>query len=236
MIPFVNDQKERYWLKRIRGVEHSRAYGEAANAGYADRVDELLRDEENIGRTQFEFVADHGLSPSDRLLDIGCGYLRGGQYFIDYLEPGNYVGMDISRKGIEAAQDYLDDQFLAENRPMLFRNRDLAFAEFVTDSFDKAIAASVFTHLRRDDIEECLANIGRVLKPGGTFFASYFDAGGDPPQSSTVFAYNTSTFEELADQYGYDLTVYPEPEYPHVHGQRMLAFTVGRLPRGGDAR
>ncbi len=33
---------------------------------------------EEIGRLQFEFLRARGLKPSHRLLDIGCGSLRGG--------------------------------------------------------------------------------------------------------------------------------------------------------------
>ncbi|HTR18374.1 MAG TPA: hypothetical protein VMH91_00090, partial [Candidatus Paceibacterota bacterium] len=44
---------------------------------------------------QLERLIAHGIKPQHTLLDIGCGYLRGGQYIIDYLEEGNYTGTDI---------------------------------------------------------------------------------------------------------------------------------------------
>lgn len=33
---------------------------------------------DEIGTLQFVFLRDHGLEPSQRLLDVGCGALRGG--------------------------------------------------------------------------------------------------------------------------------------------------------------
>src|SRR3979409_2149502 len=51
---------------------------------------------EEIGELQFQFLRTHGLEPQHRLLDIGCGSLRGGVRFVSYLDPGNYFGIDIS--------------------------------------------------------------------------------------------------------------------------------------------
>src|SRR5205807_6035012 len=50
---------------------------------------------EEIGRLQFEFLTGNGLKPHHRLLDVGCGALRGGLHFIRYLDEGNYVGVDL---------------------------------------------------------------------------------------------------------------------------------------------
>lgn len=41
------------------------------------------------GQWQLEFMKKQGLKKSHTLLDIGCGVLRGGRYFIDYLNKEN---------------------------------------------------------------------------------------------------------------------------------------------------
>jgi len=41
------------------------------------------------GEFQLHFLQQAGLQPQHRLLDIGCGPLRAGQFFIRYLEPEN---------------------------------------------------------------------------------------------------------------------------------------------------
>ena len=46
-------------------------------------------------RFQMTFFRERGLVPSSRLLEIGCGPLTAGIPIIEYLEPGNYVGVDI---------------------------------------------------------------------------------------------------------------------------------------------
>ena len=65
-----------------------------------------------IGQMQFDYLVEHGLKPGDRMLEIGCGNLRAGRLFIDYLDAGNYYGMDISPDILLAAQ-----QTLARVRP-----------------------------------------------------------------------------------------------------------------------
>ena len=48
------------------------------------------------GQVQFDYLISHGLQPGDRMLEIGCGNLRAGHLFIDYLSAGNYYGIDTS--------------------------------------------------------------------------------------------------------------------------------------------
>ena len=58
-----------------------------------------------IGQMQFDYLIGHGLKPGDRMLEIGCGNLRAGRLFIDYLDAGNYYGIDISPDILLAAAD-----------------------------------------------------------------------------------------------------------------------------------
>ena len=57
---------------------------------------------DEIGTLQFEFLQGRGLQPDDLLLDVGCGSLRGGVRFVEYLNPSRYFGIDISpsRRGL----------------------------------------------------------------------------------------------------------------------------------------
>ena len=47
---------------------------------------------EELGQLQLDFMIREGLKPHHKLLDIGCGSLRGGIHYIRYLDVGNYVG------------------------------------------------------------------------------------------------------------------------------------------------
>ena len=44
-----------------------------------------------IGQLQFDYLLEHGLKPDMRMLEIGCGNLRAGRLFIDYLDAGQLL-------------------------------------------------------------------------------------------------------------------------------------------------
>ena len=97
-----------------------------------------------LGKMQFDYLLEHGLRPSHRMLDIGCGNLRGGWWFIDYLDAGNYYGIDISPDILVAAQQTLVDRGLQHKLPHLTPVRDLTFAFLPEGHFRVIHAHSVF--------------------------------------------------------------------------------------------
>ena len=97
---------------------------------------------DEMGELQMEFMRSRGLLPQHRLVDIGCGSLRGGVHFVRYLDPGNYYGLDHNQSlldaghGIELAAAGLQDRVPASH---LFCNPDFLLP--VQDGFfDAGIA------------------------------------------------------------------------------------------------
>ncbi|MFI0355318.1 class I SAM-dependent methyltransferase [Actinomadura sp. 9N407] len=156
-----------------------------------------------LGKMQFDYLAGHGLRPTDRLLEIGCGNLRAGRLFIDYLEPGNYYGVDISPDILLAAHDTLGRYGLQDRLPHLTLVRDLGLEFLPAGLFDVVHAHSVFSHSPLPVIRECFENIGRVMAPGG-FFDFTFDRteGKEHHVLREDFYYRTETLLALADEYG----------------------------------
>ena len=128
---------------------------------------------EEIGRLQFEFLRARGLKPSHRLLDIGCGSLRGGIHAIEYLEAGNYYGLDINPSLIKAGRHELKLAGLTHKNPHLAISDHFELGLF-REKFDYLLALSVFTHLFANHIIRCLAEVREVLAPEGRFFATFF--------------------------------------------------------------
>lgn len=156
-----------------------------------------------IGQMQFDYLASHGLKPDMRMLDIGCGNLRAGRLFIDYLDAGNYYGNDISPDILLAAQRTIVEYGLQNKLPNLALVTDLKL-DFLPDSyFDVVHAHSVFSHSPLKVIDECLAHVGRIMTPGG-FFDFTFDRtdGSEHQVLREDFYYRTQTLLDLARRHG----------------------------------
>jgi SAM-dependent methyltransferase len=195
---------------------------------------------EEIGQLQFEFLKNRGLRPCHRLLDIGCGALRGGVHFIRYLDQGNYVGVDIN-------QSVLDAGYNVELRMLNLQSRmprenlvcvgDFNFSCLPHRQFDFALAQSLFTHLTLNQIRECLCRLAEAVKIDGIFFATFFEL---PRAISAAGPYLHSpggiTTYGAADPYHYWLAdmFYAAQKLPwqvryigdwgHPRAQRMISF------------
>jgi len=181
---------------------------------------------EEMGRLQFDFLVDKGLKPHHRLLDIGCGTLRGGRLFISYLNAGNYSGIDISSKAVEYGRQLVEREGLSEKKPQLIvsKNKDLKFIGFDSVQFDYLLAQSVFTHLKPEHIEECFQNIGGIMHEYSLFFFTYNEALEFKQTWFKGFSYPLSYFQSLADQHKFVIENCSE-EYKHPRGQRMMMIS-----------
>ncbi|MFG1703128.1 class I SAM-dependent DNA methyltransferase [Nonomuraea sp. M3C6] len=156
-----------------------------------------------LGRMQFDYLIEHGLKPDYRMLEIGCGNLRAGHLFIDYLHAGNYYGIDISPDILMAAQDTIVKHRLGDKLPYLTPVRDLRFAFLPDQHFDVVHAHSVFSHSPPEVIDECFAHVGRIMKRGGWFDFTFDRTEGKEHQVLREdFYYRTETLVALAARHG----------------------------------
>jgi ubiquinone/menaquinone biosynthesis C-methylase UbiE len=128
-----------------------------------------------IGKLQFDFMVAQGLKPRHKLLDIGCGCLRGGVHFINYLDEGNYYGIDKNTDLLKAGMKEAKIAGLGHKLFHLELDGSFNFSRLDV-AFDFAIAQSLFTHLNLNEILLCLINLEKVLKARGRFYATYFHA------------------------------------------------------------
>ncbi|WP_433239162.1 class I SAM-dependent DNA methyltransferase [Streptosporangium sp. CA-135522] len=184
-----------------------------------------------MGKLQFDYLVRHGLKPDHRLLEIGCGNLRAGRLFIDYLDTGNYYGIDISPDILIAAQDTLAGHGLRDKLPHLMPVGNLCFAALPDEAFDVVHAHSVFSHSPLQVIEECFQHVGRIMKPDG-WFDFTFDAteGEEHHVLHEDFYYRTSTLTALAGRYGLHATFMDDWE-KLPSKQSKIRITLG--PPGG---
>ncbi|KAA8963880.1 fatty-acid O-methyltransferase Mtf2 [Mycobacterium sp.] len=101
-----------------------------------------------------------------RVLEVGCGHGGGASYLMRTLEPAAYTGLDLNPAGIAFCRkrhDLADLDFVrgdAENLP------------FPDQSFDAVINIESSLHYVR--FPRFLAEVARVLRPGGHFLYADF--------------------------------------------------------------
>ncbi|WP_326597965.1 class I SAM-dependent methyltransferase [Streptomyces sp. NBC_01803] len=175
-----------------------------------------------LGQMQFDYLKGHGLEPGHRMLDIGCGNLRAGWRFIDYLDPGGYYGIDISPDILISAKKTLVAFDLQPKLPYLTITGDLTLDFLPSGHFDVVHAHSVFSHSPIEVIDQCLAHVGRVLAPGG-FFDFTFDRteGREHHVLREDFYYRTETLVALAERHGLRATFMHDWE-KLPHGQSKI--------------
>lgn len=192
---------------------------------------------DEIGALQFAFLKQNGLAPRHRLLDIGCGCMRGGIHFVRYLDAGHYSGVDANRSLLEAGMRELEVERLTDKKPSLLENSEFDFSGFGA-RFDFALALSLFTHLYMNNIARCLKGVKRVLQPSGVFFASYFES--PHPQfldpihhepggivshfDRDPFHISNDELDWLAEKAG--LSMQPLGGWGHPRNQKMAAFRL----------
>jgi SAM-dependent methyltransferase len=193
---------------------------------------------EQLGRLQFDFLVRDGLTPDARLLDVGCGCLRGGVHFVRYLRPGHYYGLDVNASLLRAGFEWeLPQAGLAGRLP---RENLLADGRFEAWRFgvlfDAALAQSLFTHLPAQAVHACLREVARCLRPGGRFYATFFEApeGEATPElrhspgdivsfhDRDPYHYRPSELRALADGRQWDAQYVGE--WGHPRAQRLLRF------------
>jgi len=109
------------------------------------------------------------LLPGMSLLDAGCG---SGRNLVYFLRNGYEVhGVDESPRAVEQARR-LAGELAPDLPPESFRVADLAELPYPAGRFD-AVLCSAVLHFARDEshFDRMLAEMWRVLKPGGLFFA-----------------------------------------------------------------
>jgi predicted TPR repeat methyltransferase len=131
---------------------------------------------DEIGRLQFNFLRNSGLTPSNRLFDIGCGSLRLGVHAIDYLASANYWGTDLNQALLDAGYEKeIVPAGLADKLPRsnLVVDEEFTFTG-IPNEMDFVIATSVFTHLPLNHMRVCLVNLARHITSPCTFFFTVF--------------------------------------------------------------
>ncbi len=139
----------------------------------------------HIGKLfQTEFVERGLIAPDSVVLDVGCGIGRSAIPMTTYLGDGRYEGFDIMKPGVDWCRKNISEKYPNFNFKLVDLTNDLYKSTggpaenfvfpYPDHAFDLVIVLSVFTHLIREEVERYMSEIGRVLKRGGSCYATFF--------------------------------------------------------------
>lgn len=202
---------------------------------YSDRMDEMtdqgaskLPAKVYLDRGQefLDFLVRYGMKPEHRLLDLGCGVLRGALYFVPYLNKGNYVGTEISASRLAKGVRVMDAAGIGRDRYETHLVTDCQLKELGEQKFDIVWANSVLTHMPECDIRTLIASLKSHMAPAASFYFTYSPSeriNKTVPHIEKIkdFYYPTSYLKAIFSEYGYDFEVMPDGQ-----NQRFQSPTV----------
>jgi hypothetical protein len=132
---------------------------------------------EEGGRELLTYLLNAGLNPDSKLVDIGCGVLRGGYWMIHFLDPDRYFGIEPHSGRLEMGmKTILEPEVLEGKRPRFDLNPDFDTSVF-GEKFDFFFAYSIWTHASKRQIHTMLDAFLRDATEDGVFLTSYLPAG-----------------------------------------------------------
>lgn len=125
------------------------------------------------------------LLPNEKLLDVGCGIGRIARPLKRYLNKyGSYDGFDVIRESIDWCKEAYKhannfnflhaDIYNSEYNPSGQLQAKKFIFPYNDNYFDVILLTSVFTHMLPEGVRQYMAEISRVLKPGGRTLITYF--------------------------------------------------------------
>lgn len=216
-------------VRCIQGRGHLPPYSVRARS-VGIRPDIGGREFEQVGGAIRSLLIDHaGLTPDSKTLEIGCGCGRNAFALAGFLNDGNYTGMDIERVALEGARgnallrkkrfafDLLNIRNEAYNPDGLFAAAEYALP-YAPGSFDVVFMVSVFTHMLTAEVKNYIAQIARVLAPGGRCLFTAFLLDG---RAATEFPFHAGRHS------------YANPAIPEIAVAYSLEFLKSEFAENG---
>jgi len=133
--------------------------------GVQSQIDNFYQPVSVAQQRRIDFVLrDLSPQPRERILDVGCGV--GTFVYHSSLRGAWSVGIDYSSVSVQVGRD-LSRRFGTQERSA-FAVATCLSLPFQDASFDKVVAADFIEHITDEEKIDLLAELRRVLKPGGS--------------------------------------------------------------------
>ena len=131
---------------------------------------------DRAGRHQLILLLMAGLEPTSKVVDLGCGVLRGGYWLIHFLDAGCYHGVEPHAGRLQTGLDrILEPGTRAAKQPRFVTDVNFDTSAFA-ETFDFFLAYSIWTHASKRQIETMLDCFLRDSSGDGVFLTSILPA------------------------------------------------------------
>lgn len=128
-----------------------------------------------MGATQFVLLFMLGLREENDVLDVGCGSLRAGRLFLQFLLPGRYVGVEPNKwLWRDAISSEIGEDITRIKLPRFVDDDSFTLID-IGRKFDFVVFQSVLSHTGGDLFDRPLEQARKVLKPRGQLLFTVLD-------------------------------------------------------------
>ncbi len=162
------------WSLKNPGHSFKQFYAECAanslatNKSHASLGPNLRPGRLASARRTFERLLTYGIRPDDTVVDYGCGTLRLGALFIEYLEADRYIGLDIDRRILAAGRGQLADDIVETKRPTLEVISKESLARVAARKPRWVCSKGVLQHVPPEELDEYFAGLSTLIHAGAT--------------------------------------------------------------------
>jgi pentatricopeptide repeat protein len=153
----------------------------------------------------FRELKEQGISPGDTVVDYGCGTLRVGRSFIEFLEPDRYIGMDIDQRILDAGLRSLPAELLAAKRPVLEVISFESLARVAARRPKWVFAKGVLQHVPPKEVGEFFANVSQLVHAGAVAFIFARCAEESTAVSSKTWLHDLDQLQAAAARHGMEI-------------------------------
>jgi hypothetical protein len=118
----------------------------------------------------FHSLVALGVRPGDKFVDYGCGTLRLGVFFIEYLEPDHYFGLDIDERILTAGRARLLSALIAAKRPVLEVISPDSVGRVAAKKPRWVCSKGVLQHVPPHEIDSYFGSLAALLSAGAEGF------------------------------------------------------------------
>lgn len=183
-------------------MEISREFDEWAVAGRDRGM------EERHWHTAKDALSEMPVEPEQTVLDLGTGsgYALRALNDVNGLQRG--IGVDAAEQMVRNARTYTDDPAIG------YIQGNFEALPLATDSIDHAFSMEAFYYA--SDPDAVLAELSRVLRPGGTFYCA------------VNFFEESEQTHRWEDRFGVEMTRWDRPQYREAFRQAGFAVAAQR--------